>query len=339
MVGGITPQHIEKRQEKQPSDRSKMQVLQQTEDQKFRGQGKLLGKVALVTGGDSAIGRAVSILFAKEGADVAIVYLNKHEDAEDTRQSVERTGRRCITIAGDLGNPEFCHLALANTVETFGRLDLLVNNADEQHTCHSVLEATPEDLQRAFATNVYAMLLNRRTIMTQIQVTDNPLTFTPEDPETNLQEIVPPTAIRVTKHTSSLVQERIRLGTVKNIARAISSPETIDTRLRELDREWDVERVLELNASLLALTGVVLGKFVNRKWLYLSMGVTGFLAQHALQGWCPPLPILRRMGIRTSQEIDHERYALKMIRGDTTSMPKSVGPRRQAEELLSIQEQ
>jgi len=180
--------------------------------------------------------------------------------------------------------------------------------------------------------------IKRRSIMNQTQVTDNRVTFTPEDTQTRFEEIVPPSAVRVTKHTASHVQERIRLRTVENIARAISSPETIGTRLRDLDREWDIERVLELNASLLAFTGVVLGKFVNRKWLYLSMGVTGFLAQHALQGWCPPLPILRRMGIRTCQEIEHERYALKMILGDTTYMPESVDPRRQAEELLSIQE-
>lgn len=174
--------------------------------------------------------------------------------------------------------------------------------------------------------------------MNQTQVIDNPVPSSPEYTETRFEEIVPPSAVRVTKHTPSQVQEKIRLCTVENIARAISSPETIDTRLRELDREWDIERVLELNASLLTLTGVVLGKFVNRKWLYLSMGVTGFLAQHALQGWCPPLPILRRMGIRTCQEIEQERYALKMIRGDTTTMPQNVDPRRQAEKLLSIQE-
>lgn len=174
--------------------------------------------------------------------------------------------------------------------------------------------------------------------MNHTQVTDTPVTFPPGDTKTGFDEIVPPTAIRVSKHTPSQVQERIRLRTVENIARAIASPEIIDTRLRELDREWDIERVLELNASLLTLTGVVLGKFVNRKWLYLSMGVTGFLAQHALQGWCPPLPILRGMGIRTCQEIEQERYALKMIRGDTTSVPESDDPRRRAEELLRIQE-
>ena len=154
----------------------------------------------------------------------------------------------------------------------------------------------------------------------------------------SFEEIIPPSAVRVEKHTASHVQERIRLRTVENIAQAITFPETIDSRLRDIDREWDVERVLELNASVLAFTGVILGKFVNRKWFYLSLGVTGFLAQHALQGWCPPLPILRRLGIRTSQEIEHERYALKMIRDDTTYLPESVDPHRLAEELLRIQE-
>lgn len=143
MVGDKKPQHLEKRFERQPGGRPKMRALPETEDENYRGQGKLLGKVALVTGGDSGIGRAVSILFAKEGADVAIVYQNEHEDVEDTRQRVERIGRRCITIAGDLGHPEFCRLAVARTVETFGRLDVLVNNAAEQHTCHSILEMTP----------------------------------------------------------------------------------------------------------------------------------------------------------------------------------------------------
>lgn len=174
--------------------------------------------------------------------------------------------------------------------------------------------------------------------MNQTQATDNRENFTPEDTETRFEEIVPPSALRVTKHTASYVQERIRSRTVENIARAISSPKTIGAQQRGLDREWDIERVLELNASLLAFTGVVLGKLVNRKWLYLSLGVTGFLAQHALHGWCPPLPILRRMGIRTCQEIEQERYALKMLRGDTTYMQENTDPRRQAEELLSIQE-
>lgn len=174
--------------------------------------------------------------------------------------------------------------------------------------------------------------------MTTTQTMDRPALAGTRRARTSGKEILPPSSLRVAKHTPDHVLERIRLCTVENIARAISSPERIDSRLRDLDREWDVERVLELNASLLAFSGVVLGRWVDRRWLYLPLAVTGFLAQHALQGWCPPLPIIRRLGVRTSREIEQERNALKMIRGDTGYLPESVDPRRQAEELLSIQE-
>ncbi|MDX9834239.1 MAG: hypothetical protein RBT36_03390 [Desulfobulbus sp.] len=149
--------------------------------------------------------------------------------------------------------------------------------------------------------------------------------------------ILPPSANRVPAHTACKVQERIRLSTVDNIARTLSSPQQINSRITELDSEWDVERILELNASLLALSGVLLGKFHHRKWFYLSIAVTGFLAQHAVQGWCPPLPILRRLGVRTRKEIEQERNALKMVRGDFKQMPEQSGAWERAEELLRVQ--
>lgn len=93
-------------------------------------------------------------------------------------------------------------------------------------------------------------------------------------------------------------------------------PAAIDERIKELDREWDIERTLELNAAALAFTGTLLGAFVNRRWLMLPAVVTAFLAQHAVQGWCPPLPLFRKWGIRTRPEIDREKYALKALRGD-----------------------
>jgi NAD(P)-dependent dehydrogenase (short-subunit alcohol dehydrogenase family) len=134
-----------------------MRVRPEAEDESYRGSGKLAGKVALITGGDSGIGRAVTILFAKEEADVAIVYFDEHEDAEATRRRVESTGRRCLAIAGDLGDPQFCRQAVERTGETFGGLDILVHNAAEQHAYDSVMEVTPEALQRTFATNIFAM--------------------------------------------------------------------------------------------------------------------------------------------------------------------------------------
>src|SRR5688500_2665575 len=93
-------------------------------------------------------------------------------------------------------------------------------------------------------------------------------------------------------------------------------PAAIDARINELDREWDIERTLEANAAAFALSGTLLGAFVDKRWLILPVVVTAFLAQHALQGWCPPLQILREMGIRTRPEIDREKYALKALRGD-----------------------
>lgn len=108
------------------------------------------------------------------------------------------------------------------------------------------------------------------------------------------------------------MNQQIDRQTQDNIRRySQSNNVAIRRRINELDREWDVERMLEVNASTLALTGLILGITVNRKWLYLTGGVLTFLLQHGVQGWCPPLPILRRLGIRTRGEIDREKYALK----------------------------
>lgn len=121
-------------------------------------------------------------------------------------------------------------------------------------------------------------------------------------------------ADRVRRSTAAHVNSEIDRRTDDNIRRyAGSSREAIMDRIGELDREWDIERVLELNASSLALTGLVLGATVNKKWLAVPAIVLPFLLQHALQGWCPPLPLLRRLGLRTQGEIDREKYALKEL--------------------------
>lgn len=118
----------------------------------------------------------------------------------------------------------------------------------------------------------------------------------------------------VRRSTEPYLNEQIDRQTDHNIRSYTNSSEaTIQRRIQELDEEWDIERVLEVNASTLALTGLVLGTTVNRKWLFLTGGVLTFLLQHGLQGWCPPLPVLRRLGIRTRGEIDRERYALKAL--------------------------
>ena len=124
---------------------------------RYPGSGRLEGKVALVTGGDSGIGRAVAALFAREGADVSIVYLCEHEDAKKTEAIVENEGRRAVTIAGDLGSKAFCEAAVQETVDQLGRLDILVNNAGEPHPDKDIRDITEEQLKRTFQTNIYSM--------------------------------------------------------------------------------------------------------------------------------------------------------------------------------------
>lgn len=136
---------------------------------------------------------------------------------------------------------------------------------------------------------------------------------------------------RVRESTSERINREIDLTTQARIeVYSSSSADDINNRLRRLDEEWDVERVLEMNASTLALVGLSLGTIVSRKWLAVPAIVLPFLLQHSIQGWCPPLPILRRLGIRTRREIDHERYALKLLRGDFSN----VGPDSSSEEIL-----
>jgi NAD(P)-dependent dehydrogenase (short-subunit alcohol dehydrogenase family) len=124
---------------------------------RYRGSGRLEGKVAIVTGGDSGIGRAVAALYAREGAHVAIIYLNEDEDAAETQRIVEREGRRCLTIAGDIGDRQFCFRAVDQVVAEFGQLDILVNNAGEQHADKDIRDITEEQLRRTFQTNIYGM--------------------------------------------------------------------------------------------------------------------------------------------------------------------------------------
>ncbi|MCC7252738.1 MAG: DUF2892 domain-containing protein [Hyphomicrobium sp.] len=127
---------------------------------------------------------------------------------------------------------------------------------------------------------------------------------------------MPTTRDRVPAHTADEINQRIERETEARIRHLARAPHGIPARLAELDAEWDIERAIETNASIIAFTGVVLGAFVHPYWLVLPALVTAFLFQHAIQGWCPPVPVLRRLGFRTADEISEERQALKAIRGD-----------------------
>ena len=124
---------------------------------RYPGSGRLAGKVALISGADSGIGRAVAALYAREGADIAILYLCEHDDAQKTMEIVQREGRKAIAIAGDIGDKAFCERAVAETIERLGDLDILVNNAGEQHPDKDIADISEEQLRRTFQTNIFGM--------------------------------------------------------------------------------------------------------------------------------------------------------------------------------------
>lgn len=146
------PQH----QNSQPGVEAAMNPLPVFEDSKYKAAGKLTGKAALVTGGDSGIGRAVAVHFAKEGADVVVAYLNEHQDAEETKRQIEQEGRRCFLWSGDLGQEKAARELADFAMKQLGKLDILVNNAAEQHPQTALENITAEQLERTFRTNVFA---------------------------------------------------------------------------------------------------------------------------------------------------------------------------------------
>jgi NAD(P)-dependent dehydrogenase (short-subunit alcohol dehydrogenase family) len=161
----MPPQH----QDQQPGRESEMTPRPKAEDSTYRASGKLQGKVALITGGDSGIGRAVAIAYAKEGADVVISFLEEHGDAEETKRQVEQEGKRCLTIAGDIGDEKFCRQLVEQTVRELGRLDILVNNAAEQHPQESIEQISREQLERTFRTNIFAMFYLVKAALPNLQ--------------------------------------------------------------------------------------------------------------------------------------------------------------------------
>ena len=134
--------------------------------------------------------------------------------------------------------------------------------------------------------------------------------------------MLPTTRERVRENTTEEINQRIRQQTERNVMESIAGgPKAIERRLEELDREWDIERMLETMAPTLTLIGLTLSVTKSRKWLVVPAVVQSFFLQHALRGWCPPMPVLRRMGFRTMDEINEERYALKALRGDFKKVP------------------
>ncbi|MBS4193632.1 SDR family oxidoreductase [Lederbergia citri] len=158
------------KQVQQPGLESLMNPEPESIKTSYKGSGKLDGKVAIVTGGDSGIGKSVALHFAIEGANVAICYLEEDQDAENTKQLVENEGRKCIAIRGDLGQEQHCIDVVKQVMDSFGKIDILVNNAAEQHPQKSLLDITEEQLEKTFRTNIYAYFFLTKAVLPHLKV-------------------------------------------------------------------------------------------------------------------------------------------------------------------------
>jgi NAD(P)-dependent dehydrogenase (short-subunit alcohol dehydrogenase family) len=152
-----------------PGREAELQLAPQFMAPDYKGSGKLDGFAAIVTGGDSGIGRAVAVGFAKEGAHVAIAYLDEHDDAAETLRLVEQTGQRGITVPGDVGNSDFCREVARQAIQAFGRIDILVNNAAEQHVVEELEDLTDQQLERTFRTNIFSQFFLSRAVLPHLQ--------------------------------------------------------------------------------------------------------------------------------------------------------------------------
>lgn len=156
-------------QDQQPGVQAQMDPQPVTIRGNYQASGKLQNKIAIITGGDSGIGRAVAVAFAKEGADLAVLYLNEEQDAEETRGLVEAEGRRCLLIAGDIGSETFCRDAVNQVIQKLGKLDILVNNAGEQHVQDSIANISEQQLLRTFRTNIFSFFFMTKAALPYLQ--------------------------------------------------------------------------------------------------------------------------------------------------------------------------
>lgn len=150
-------QTLPPQQQPEPGKESEMSPRPEYRGEDYKAAGKLKGKVAIITGGDSGIGRSVAVLFAREGADVAILYLDQHQDAEETKRVVKEQGGKCLTFAGDVADRDLCRKVIDETLSAFGKLDILVNNAAEQHPQEKLEDISEEQWEKTFRTNIFGM--------------------------------------------------------------------------------------------------------------------------------------------------------------------------------------
>lgn len=198
-------------QDRKPGLESEMQPKPQYDRDSYRGSGKLEGKVALITGGDSGIGRSIAVLYAKEGADVAIVYLDEHEDALETQRLVEQRGRKCVPIAADVSSEKFCFEIVETVLKEFGKLDILVNNAAEQYEedGKTLENIDSERLNKIFGVNIFSMFYLAKAAIPHLQPGST---------------IINTTSINAYKGNDHLISYSTTKGAIVAFTRSIAEP-------------------------------------------------------------------------------------------------------------------
>ncbi|MCA1011836.1 SDR family oxidoreductase [Halobacillus halophilus] len=201
-------------QEKQPGVEGQLDPQPLQADEDYQSGNKLVGKVALITGGDSGIGRSVAIGYAKEGADVAISYLEEHEDAEYTKKQIEEQGRRAILIPGDVGEQSVCKDAVERTVNELGQLDILVNNAAEQHPTEDLLDITAEQWESTFKTNIHSIFYMTKAAIPHLKKGSSIINTASINPYTGNAQLVDYTATKgaVVAFTRSMAKQLVNKG-------------------------------------------------------------------------------------------------------------------------------
>lgn len=197
----------EQHQTKQPGIESEMTSLPIFDNGSYNGSGKLQGKLAVITGGDSGIGRAVSIHYAKEGADVVIIYFNEHADAEETKLAIEKEGRSCLLISGDISDSQFCQSAIDQVVTTFNKIDILVNNAAVQYPQEDFLRISDQQLEKTFKTNIFSFFYMAKAVIPHMQAGSS---------------IINSSSITAYKGSANLVDYSSTKGAITSFTRSLS---------------------------------------------------------------------------------------------------------------------
>jgi NAD(P)-dependent dehydrogenase (short-subunit alcohol dehydrogenase family) len=223
--------------QKKPGDESQLRPAPNYEAPQYLGSEKLAGKVALITGGDSGIGRAVAVLFAREGADISIVYLNEHDDATETCRAVENEGRRCMLISGDVRDPRFCADAVRHTVDELGQLDVLVNNAAFQEHAPSLTDLSDEHLDMTVKTNLYGYIYMTRAALEYLRPGSAIINTGSETGMFGSEQLLDYSATKGAIHafTKSLAGNLVEKGIRVNVV----APGPVWTPLNPADRQGD----------------------------------------------------------------------------------------------------